>query len=145
MEQGGSKTTARPIVSLLAGTARLIDVLPHLHQHAIDVTGGKCTLLFEHNPHTGVMQATSGFDLEVLRTDPWIPDSDEARVAEEAFTLRAPTLVADAAESSRNSGAQTRQPLGVDRTAPAGRRACRNARGGLPRFASGHLPRRRRI
>ena len=72
-------------------------MLPHLHQHAIDVTGGKCTLLLEHNPHTGVMQATSGFGLDVLRTDPWVPDSDEARVAEEAFVRRASTLVADAA------------------------------------------------
>ena len=96
MKQGGAETTAPPIVSLLAGTARLIDVLPHLHQHAIDVTGGRCTLLFEHNPRTGVMQATSGYGLDVLRTDPWIPDLEEALLADGAFRRRTPTLVADA-------------------------------------------------
>jgi PAS domain S-box-containing protein len=96
MQQGGGETTAPPIVSLLAGKARLIDVLPHLHQHAIDVTGGRCTLLFEHNPRTGVMQATSGYGLDVLRTDPWIPDPEEAMLADGAFRRRAPTLVADA-------------------------------------------------
>jgi len=102
-------------VSLLAGTARPIDVLPHLHQHAIDVTGGKCTLLFEHNPHTGVMQATSGFGLDVLRTDPWVPDSDEARVAEEAFVRRAPTLVADATHSPLELTKRFESPRGVRR------------------------------
>src|SRR2546426_8481088 len=96
MKQGGAETTAPLIVSLLAGTARLIDVLPHLHQHAIDVTGGRCTLLFEHNPRTGVMQATSGYGLDVLRTDPWIPDLEEALLADGAFRRRTPTLVADA-------------------------------------------------
>ena len=95
-KQGGAETTAPPIVSLLAGMARLVDVLPHLHQHAIDVTGGRCTLLFEHNPRTGVMQATSGYGLDVLRTDPWIPDPEEALLADGAFRRRTPTLVADA-------------------------------------------------
>jgi PAS domain S-box-containing protein len=31
-----------------------------------------------------------------LRTDPWIPDPEEARLADEAFRRRGPTLVADA-------------------------------------------------
>ena len=65
-------------MSLLARTPRLIDLLPHLHQHALDVTGGSCSLLFEHNPRNGVMQATSGFGLDELRTDPWMPGPAKA-------------------------------------------------------------------
>ena len=87
-----------PIASLLAGAARLIDLLPHLHQHAIDATNGCCTLLFEHNPRNGVLQATSGFSLDALRTDPWIPGASEAALVADAFTRRSPTLVADARE-----------------------------------------------
>ena len=60
----------RPLVSLLARTPRLIDLLPHLHQHALDVTGGDCSLLFEHNPRNGRLHATSGFGLEELRSEP---------------------------------------------------------------------------
>src|SRR3989442_796000 len=69
----GADTAPLPLVALLARTSRLIDLLPHLHQHAIDVTGGDCSLLFEFNPGNGVMQATSGFGLDELRTDPWSP------------------------------------------------------------------------
>ena len=42
----------RTLVSLLAHTPRLVDLLPQLHQHALDVTGGSRSLLFEHNPAT---------------------------------------------------------------------------------------------
>src|ERR1700687_1790525 len=48
----GADTAAQPLVSLLARTSRLIDLLPPLPQHATDVTGGGCSLLFEFNPGT---------------------------------------------------------------------------------------------
>jgi len=70
--------------------------LPELHQHALDVTGGSCSLLFQHNPRSGGLQATSGFALDVLRTDPWLPGPDEAALVAEAFARGVPTLVADA-------------------------------------------------
>jgi PAS domain S-box-containing protein len=85
-----------PLVSLLAHTPRLIDLLPHLHQHAIDVTGGSCALLFERNPRNGVMQATSGFSLDALPTDPWIPGTEEEDLVNLAFTRHTPTLVTEA-------------------------------------------------
>ena len=59
----GTATAPAVLVSLLAHTPRLTDLLPHLHQHALDVTGGTRSLLFEHNPRNGAMQATSGFGL----------------------------------------------------------------------------------
>ena len=80
---------------LLAGGSGLVDLLPQLHQHAIDVTGGACTLLFEHNPRNGSLHATSGYGLDELRTDPWIPGPDEAEVVSQAFSRRAPAFVAD--------------------------------------------------
>jgi len=92
----GADTAPLPLVSLLARTSRLIDLLPHLHQHAIDVTGGDCSLLFEFNPGNGVMQATSGFGLDELRTDPWSPGQAESAVVTGAFGRPAPTFVADA-------------------------------------------------
>jgi PAS domain S-box-containing protein len=92
---GATKTPVQPLVSLIAHTPRLIDLLPYLHQHAIDVTGGNCSLLFEHNPRNGAMQATSGFGLDVLRTDPWMPGPDESALVTSAFARRTPTLVSD--------------------------------------------------
>ena len=92
----GGDTAPRPLASLLARTSRLIDLLPELHQHAIDLTGGSCSLLFEYNPRNGVLQATSGFGLDQLRTDPWTPASGEGALVSEAFARRTPTLVTDA-------------------------------------------------
>jgi two-component system NtrC family sensor kinase len=60
------------------------------------VTGGDCSLLFEHNPRNGELQATSGSGLEELRSDPWTPAPDESALVTEAFARRAPFFVADA-------------------------------------------------
>jgi hypothetical protein len=81
-----------PLVSLLAQSARPTDVLPRLHQFALHVTGGSCSLLFEHNPRNAVLQATSGYGLDELLTDPWAPSDAEAALVSEAF-VRAPTFV----------------------------------------------------
>ena len=89
-------TDSPPLLSLLARTSRPTDLLAQLHQRAIDVTGGACSLLFEHNSYSGVMQATSGFGLDALRTDPWLPGPSEASLIADAFTQAVPTLVADA-------------------------------------------------
>ncbi len=95
---GGAEVAARPVVSLLAGAARPAELLPHLHQHAIDRTGGDCSLLFQHNPRNGMLLATSGFRLDLLRTDPWLPDPEEAAIVAAAFERGAPVLVPDAVE-----------------------------------------------
>ena len=91
-----AETPARPLVSLLAHATRVIDVLPHLHQHALEMTGGTCSLLFEYNPRNGAMQATSGFGLDALPTEPLATDPDETALVNEAFDRPQPTLVADA-------------------------------------------------
>jgi PAS domain S-box-containing protein len=88
-------TAQSPIVSLLAQITKPNELLPHLHQHALDVTGGVCSLLFQHNPRNGVLQATSAFGLEVLRTDPWMPGPQEAELVASAFERRLPIFVSD--------------------------------------------------
>jgi PAS domain S-box-containing protein len=83
-------------MSLLAHTTRPSDLLPHLHQHAIEVTGGSSTLLFQYNPRNGMLQATSAFRLDELRTDPWQPSPAEAALIDHAFERRMPVFVTDA-------------------------------------------------
>src|SRR2546423_12259421 len=87
-------STAQPsLVSLLAHIAKPGELLSHLHQFALDSTSGVCSLLFQHNPRNGVLQATSGFALDALRTDPWIPAPDEGAIVTSAFERRAPAFV----------------------------------------------------
>ena len=93
--RAGAPAATPSLVTLLARTSRLIDLLPQLHQHAVDVTGGDCSLLFEFNPGNGALQATSGFGLDELRTDPWAPAEDEGALVEGAFARNTPTPVPD--------------------------------------------------
>jgi PAS domain S-box-containing protein len=84
------------LLSRVARTTRLGDLLPHLHQYALDVTGGARSLLFEYNPRNGLMQATSGFGLDALPSESWTPTAGESSMAADAFKRPTPTLVPDA-------------------------------------------------
>src|SRR5215468_10963739 len=92
---GDTETVAPSLTALLAASSRPIDVLPHLHRYAIDGTGGCCSLLFEHNPRSGSMQATSAYALDELRVDAWLPGPDEAAVVAQTFTRAEAMLVTD--------------------------------------------------
>ena len=92
----GTDVVPPALVSLLAHTTRLVDLLPALHQHALDVTGGSRSLLFEHNPRNGAMQPTSGFGLDAFPTEPWAPAPDEAAIVAETFARGAPLVATDA-------------------------------------------------
>jgi len=107
---GEAGTAPRPLASLLANGRKATDLLPHLHQHALDATGGVCSLLFQQNPRNGMLQATSGFGLDELRTDPWVPGADEAALVVAAFERRAPTLVADADRQMPDLSARLNTP-----------------------------------
>src|SRR4051812_42270457 len=90
-----SAVTTAPLLSRLAHATRLSDVLPDLHQHALDVTGGVRTLLFERNPRTGQLHATSGYGVHELGTGPWDPSDAEAALVSETVARGAQTLVVD--------------------------------------------------
>jgi len=83
------------LLALLARTSQLVDLLPELHRHAVEATGGRCSLLFEHNPRNGGLQATSGFGLEELRPDTWAPGSSERTIVDEAFSDNRAAFVSD--------------------------------------------------
>ena len=92
-----SGTAAPSLMSLFAAGSRAIDLLPHLHRHALETTGGGCSLLFEHNPRSGALHATSGYGLDELRIDPWSPAPEEASLLAQTFTKHEPMLVTDLA------------------------------------------------
>ena len=47
-----------------------------------------CSLLFEHNPRSGALHPTSGYGLDELRVDPWVPEPGEASLVTQTFTRR---------------------------------------------------------
>src|SRR6266550_4531783 len=97
--------TATPsLMSLFAGGSRAIDLLPHLHRHALETTGGGCSLLFEYNPRSAALHPTSGYGLDELRVDPWMPVPEENKVLTEAFGRAEPVLVTDLAEQMEEPG-----------------------------------------
>ncbi len=91
-----SATRAEPLISLVARAASLTELLPHLHRRALAVSRGKCALLFVHNARTGAMHATSGYGLEAIPTDPWVPGPPHTALLRDVFSQKAPTLVTDA-------------------------------------------------
>ena len=95
-----------PLASLLAHSTTPNELLPHLHQFALDLTGGSRSLLFQRNPRTGGLQATSGFGLETLKSDPWLPGPDEAALVADAFARRMPTFVSDTARQTPDLAAR---------------------------------------
>jgi PAS domain S-box-containing protein len=92
---GGADTAAPTVMSLFAAGSRAVDLLPHLHRQALDATGGGCSLLFEQNPRSGELHATSGYGLDELRADPLAPGPDEAGLLAQLFMRREPLLVTD--------------------------------------------------
>src|SRR5882724_2364811 len=103
-------TTAPALVSLLAQAARPTDVLPQLHQYALQVTGGACALLFEHNPRNAVLQATSGYGVDELLTDPWSPSENEGALVADAFARRSSTFVSDLADQMPDLSERIKTP-----------------------------------
>src|SRR5207247_6988819 len=91
----GALTVTAPVLSLLVHSARINDVLPHLHQEAIEATGGSCTLLFELNPRNGALQATSGFGLDALPTEPLVAGADETALINDAVSRPPPPPLPD--------------------------------------------------
>jgi PAS domain S-box-containing protein len=105
--------SAPPLVSLLAQCARPTDVLPRLHQYALQVTGGSCSLLFEHNPRNAVLQATSGYGVDDLLTDPWAPSDAEGALVSETFIRRAPTFVSDLVQQMPDLSERLKTPAAL--------------------------------
>jgi len=107
---GGTDIATPTLLSLFAAGSRAVDLLPHLHRYALDATGGGCSLLFEHNPRSGALHATSGYGLDELRVDPWLPEPEEAALLSQTFTSRTPILVANLTRQMPDLGVRLGTP-----------------------------------
>ena len=79
---------ARSLLSLLAEGASRNAALSALHQRALLISGGSCSLLFEPHPATGQLHATSGSGIDFLPTGAWHPDGREGALLSQAFSKR---------------------------------------------------------
>jgi signal transduction histidine kinase len=62
---------ARDLLELLTTTDRLSELLPALHTRAIAAVGGRASILFQFDRERDWLQATSGFAVNELPTQPW--------------------------------------------------------------------------
>ncbi|HEV3216910.1 MAG TPA: ATP-binding protein [Vicinamibacterales bacterium] len=83
----------------LASTDRLSELLPLLHQHAVDAIMGRTSIVFQFDPTGEWLQATSAFGIDRLPTEPWLADG--GLVPNPLFRDRHPIFVADLAHSVR--------------------------------------------
>src|SRR6185295_9858562 len=93
MSQTGTATPS--LMSLFAAGSRAIDLLPHLHRYALESTGGGCSVLFEYNPRSGALHVTSGYGLDALQVEPWVPGPEDTELLSQTFGRNEPTLVLD--------------------------------------------------
>lgn len=95
--QSAAGAAAHSLLTLLAGGGGRTAAVSLLHQRTLQVTGGLVSLLFEPNPASGHMQATSGAGLDALPELPWTPRSAEAAEVAQIFGGREAVVVTDAA------------------------------------------------
>jgi len=93
MSQTGTATPS--LMSLFAAGSRAIDLLPHLHRYALETTGGGCSVLFEYNPRSGALHVTSGYGLDELQVEPWVPGPADTELLSRTFGRNEPTLIVD--------------------------------------------------
>jgi PAS domain S-box-containing protein len=62
---------AKDMLELLTTTDRLSELLPVLHSHAVAAVGGQAAILFQFDRERDWLQATSGFAVKELPTQPW--------------------------------------------------------------------------
>jgi signal transduction histidine kinase len=83
------------LARVLARHARMADLLPHLHQYAVDTAKGRCSVLLQTNPRTALLHPTSAFGLDYLPTAPWLTGHEDARLAQAARASDAPILASE--------------------------------------------------
>jgi C4-dicarboxylate-specific signal transduction histidine kinase len=97
------------LARVLARHARMADLLPHLHEYAVDSAQGRCSVLLQTNPRTALLHPTSAFGLDYLPTSPWLTESDDVRLAETAIGSDGPVV----ARNLRSRHPELAQHLGT--------------------------------
>ncbi len=145
-----SLPAAAALTRLLARADRVADLLPRLHDHLVEVTGGRSSVLLQPEPRTGVLLATSGSHLDDLPRDGWLASPAEQRAVAQAHAGAAPVVIRQAAEVSPTLAARLGAPHALivplgDAQRSAGHRARRARLRHAARPAVGrHAGRRRR-
>jgi PAS domain S-box-containing protein len=83
------------LARVLARHARMADLLPHLHEYAVETARGRCSVLLQTNPRTALLHPTSAFGLDYLPTSPWLAAEPESCLAAKAFKAEQPLLTTD--------------------------------------------------
>src|SRR5580765_840447 len=97
-ERRNAGATAAPaLLKLIAHSTSLAELLPQLHQHALDAAHGRCSLLFEHDVHSGALHATSAYGLDALPAEPWLPTEADAQILSNTFSGSTATFIVNTA------------------------------------------------
>jgi signal transduction histidine kinase len=73
----------------------MADLLPQLHQYAVDAAAGRCSVLLQTNPRTALLHPTSAYGLDYLPTSPWLTDDFEFHLASEAMRGDQPRAITE--------------------------------------------------
>ena len=76
----------------------MADLLPLFHQRALEVAGGRSSVLLRLNPRTGHLQADSAAGLEFLGPEPWLLDETAQAAAEQCWSELAPVILSGGAD-----------------------------------------------
>ncbi|HVC18617.1 MAG TPA: ATP-binding protein [Vicinamibacterales bacterium] len=119
MRRAGAAAGGRPpaapagpaaLPGLLLRSAQPADVLLPLHREAMALTGGVCSVLFEHGPQAHRLLPTSSAGLVHRQADPWMPGRAEAKRADQVFAGGRPFLVTKTAKDMPALAAYVRTP-----------------------------------
>jgi signal transduction histidine kinase len=83
------------IARVLARRPRMAELLPHLHEYAVETAGGRCSVLLQTNPRTSLLHGTTGFGLDDLPTSAWLTDAIEAELAATAVADDHPIAITE--------------------------------------------------
>ncbi len=81
-----------------ATSARLVDLLPDLHQHAVQLAEGTCSVLVQLTPRDDRLLASSATGVEELAAEPWLASSPGRRATERAWEEKNIIILNDLAE-----------------------------------------------
>jgi PAS domain S-box-containing protein len=88
---------AASLTRLLARADRVADLLPRLHDHLVEASGGRSSVLLQPEPRSGHLLATSGWQLDDLPVDGWLTTPVEQHAAAQARESGQPVLLKDLA------------------------------------------------
>lgn len=100
----GDGVRLRRLAHAVARHDRMADLLPELHLQALDVTGGRASVLLRLNPRTNQLQAASASGLDDLDPLPWLADVPGQAAADRAWTEGSPVVVSDLSDLTDRLG-----------------------------------------